>query len=64
MQREQMLEDAQDKLLGRVRNYELNKQYKAAVDLIEKDEDFRKYKAEMPRVRKKLDELKALLKEQ
>mgnify|MGYP001152958604 CR=1 FL=1 len=60
--REEEILKAGERILRKVRNYELNGQYKQAIEIIEKDPDYRKYGAEMKDVRAKLEELRGKLK--
>jgi pSer/pThr/pTyr-binding forkhead associated (FHA) protein len=59
--REAMIEDFQDKILRKARNPELNNMFQQAIDIIQQDPNYRKYRDEMPRVKKKLAELRAKL---
>jgi pSer/pThr/pTyr-binding forkhead associated (FHA) protein len=58
--REETIIKAEEDLLLKIRNYELNKQYAKAIEIIEKDNEFRRYGVEMKAVKRKLDELRAL----
>ncbi|MHC4915654.1 MAG: FHA domain-containing protein [Planctomycetota bacterium] len=60
--REEEILKAGERILRKVRNYELNSQWTQAIEIIEKDPDYRKYGAEMKDVRAKLEELRGKLK--
>jgi len=59
---EEMIIKEEERLLRKIKNYELNKQYKQAVRIIETDAAYRKYKSEMKEIKQKLEDLKARIK--
>jgi pSer/pThr/pTyr-binding forkhead associated (FHA) protein len=61
-QREALIISQEEALLRKIKNYELNKQYKEAIRIIEADEGYRKFGREMKEVQAKLEALRALAK--
>jgi pSer/pThr/pTyr-binding forkhead associated (FHA) protein len=58
LKRQTMILKEEQRILRKIKNYELNKQYQQAVRIIETDDSFRKYGAEMKELKEKLEDLK------
>jgi hypothetical protein len=57
--REEMIIKEEQRLLRKIKNYELNKQYKQAIRIITTDEAYRKYGKDMKEIKEKLETLRA-----
>jgi pSer/pThr/pTyr-binding forkhead associated (FHA) protein len=62
-ERQEYLNTLENKLLNDESNWEKAKNYKRAIEVIEKDPGYQKNKDDLPKIKDKLDDLKRLLKE-